>query len=65
MQVWAEAANRAHTTNPIQVASTLKADGPWPTVLGPISFDAKGDPVTINYKVYQWHNGAYAVVPPG
>jgi branched-chain amino acid transport system substrate-binding protein len=62
VQVWAEAANKAHSTRPLKVARELKAAGPWPTVLGPISFDHKGDPVKINYQVYQWHDGAYAVV---
>jgi branched-chain amino acid transport system substrate-binding protein len=63
VQVWAEAANKAHSAKPLTVARELKKAGPWPTVLGPISFDKKGDPVKINYQVYQWHNGAYAVVP--
>jgi branched-chain amino acid transport system substrate-binding protein len=63
VQVWAEAANKAHSIKPLSVARELKTEGPWPTVLGPISFDKKGDPVKINYQVYQWHNGAYAVVP--
>ncbi len=63
VQVWAEAASMAHSTKPLTVARELKTAGPWPTVLGTISFDKKGDPVKINYQVYQWHNGAYAVVP--
>jgi branched-chain amino acid transport system substrate-binding protein len=62
IQVWAEAAAKAHTTQAILVAKTLKADGPWKSVLGPISFDAKGDPVKINYVMYAWQNGAYHVV---
>ncbi len=62
IQVWAEAANKAHSTQAILVARTLKADGPWKSVLGPISFDAKGDPVKINYVVYAWHDGAYGVL---
>jgi branched-chain amino acid transport system substrate-binding protein len=64
VQVWAEAANKARSIAPLSVANELKAAGPWPTVLGPISFDKKGDPVKINYQVYQWHNGAYAVMSP-
>jgi branched-chain amino acid transport system substrate-binding protein len=63
VQIWAEAANKAKSTRPARVARELKAAGPWPSVLGPISFDKKGDPVKINYQVYQWHNGAYAVLP--
>ncbi len=63
VQVWAEAANKARSTRPLRVAHELKTAGPWPSVLGPISFDKKGDPVKINYQVYQWHDGAYAVLP--
>jgi branched-chain amino acid transport system substrate-binding protein len=62
VQVWAEAANKAHSIKPLRVARELKSGGPWPSVLGPITFDRKGDPVKINYQVYQWHNGAYQVV---
>jgi branched-chain amino acid transport system substrate-binding protein len=63
VQVWAEAANKAHSTKPLRVARELKAAGPWPSALGLISFDRKGDPVKVNYQVYQWHDGAYALVP--
>ncbi|OYV37718.1 MAG: branched chain amino acid ABC transporter substrate-binding protein, partial [Acidocella sp. 20-61-6] len=41
IQVWAEAAKKAHSTNPLKVAKELKKGGPWPTVLGPLSFDSK------------------------
>ncbi|MDE8344845.1 MAG: branched-chain amino acid ABC transporter substrate-binding protein [Acidocella sp.] len=61
IQVWAEAAKKAHSTQPILVAQTLKADGPWPSVLGPIKFDAKGDVVNAAYAIYKWHDGNYAV----
>jgi branched-chain amino acid transport system substrate-binding protein len=61
VQIWAEAVKKAHSTSPILVANVLKADGPWASVLGPISFDAKGDPVKINYQVYKWHDGDYKV----
>jgi branched-chain amino acid transport system substrate-binding protein len=30
-------------------------------VLGPISFDAKGDVVNAAYAIYKWHDGNYAV----
>jgi branched-chain amino acid transport system substrate-binding protein len=61
IQVWAEAAAKAHSTKPILVASTLKTDGPWPSVLGPIKFDSKGDVVNAAYAIYKWHDGQYAV----
>ena len=61
IQVWAEAATKAGTTDPTKVAAELKAAGPWPSVLGPVSFDAKGDVVNAAYAVYKWHDGNYAV----
>ncbi len=61
VQVWAEAAEKAHSTKPILVANELKSDGPWPSVLGPIKFDAKGDVVDAAYAIYKWHDGNYAV----
>ena len=61
IQIWAEAAVKAGTTAPAKVASTLKQDGPWPSVLGPISFNAKGDVVNAAYAIYKWHDGNYPV----
>ncbi len=61
IQIWAEAAAKAGTTDPGKVAAELKAGGPWPSVLGPVSFDAKGDVVNAAYAIYKWHDGNYAV----
>jgi branched-chain amino acid transport system substrate-binding protein len=60
IQIWAEAANKAHTSDAQKVAQELKAGGPWQSVLGPISFDKKGDITTSNYVFYIWRNGNYA-----
>jgi branched-chain amino acid transport system substrate-binding protein len=60
VQTWAEAAKKANSTDPKKVAATLKADGPWQTVLGPLSFDKKGDVTTSDYVLYVWKNGSYA-----
>jgi len=59
VEVWAEAAARAGTVAPRKVAETLKAAGPWPTVLGDIGFDKKGDPTSVSYGWYVWHDGNY------
>jgi branched-chain amino acid transport system substrate-binding protein len=61
IQVWAEAVKKANTTDARKVAETLKADGPWDTLLGPISYDKKGDVTTVDYVWYIWHNGNYAM----
>jgi branched-chain amino acid transport system substrate-binding protein len=59
IQEWAAAANKAGSTDPRKVADTLKA-GTWETVLGPISYDKKGDITKSDYVFYIWHNGDYA-----
>ncbi|MGE4481304.1 branched-chain amino acid ABC transporter substrate-binding protein [Acidocella sp.] len=61
VQVWAEAAEKAGTTNPTKVAAELKAGGPWQTVLGPITFDSKGDVVNAAYAIWRWHDGNYSM----
>ena len=40
----------------------MKASGPWSTVLGPISFDRKGDVTVPDYVFYVWKNGEYLEV---
>jgi branched-chain amino acid transport system substrate-binding protein len=59
IQIWAEAAEKAKTTDPKKVAEALKA-GAWDTVLGKMSFDKKGDVMVSDYVFYIWHNGEYA-----
>ena len=60
IQVWADAVKKTGTTDPKKVAAALKATGDWPTVLGPVSFDKKGDTTSGGYVFYMWKNGVYA-----
>jgi len=60
VQVWADAAKKLKSTDPKKIATELKADGKWSSVLGPITFDKKGDPVGGGYVFYVWKNGSYA-----
>jgi branched-chain amino acid transport system substrate-binding protein len=53
IQVWAEAAKKAGTTDPQKVAAAMHG-GPWETVLGPLSFDKKGDITSVGWAVYRW-----------
>ncbi|MCR0984367.1 branched-chain amino acid ABC transporter substrate-binding protein [Roseomonas populi] len=59
-QIWAAAAAKANTVDPRKVADAMKASGPWQTVLGPISFDRKGDITVPDFVFYVWKNGSYA-----
>ena len=52
-QIWAQAAAKAGTIDPQKVAATMRA-GTWDTVLGPISFDKKGDITAGGWAVYRW-----------
>ncbi len=62
LQIWAQAATKAGTTDAKKVAETMHS-GKWDTVLGPISFDKKGDITTIDYVFYEWKkDGTYAEV---
>ena len=60
IQVWVDGVKKAGSTDPKKVATALKASGNWPSVLGPISFDKKGDTTGGGYVFYVWKNGAYA-----
>jgi branched-chain amino acid transport system substrate-binding protein len=60
VQIWAEAAAKANTTDPKRVAAELKSDGPWKSAVGPTSFDKKGDVSgAATYVLYIWKNGKY------
>jgi len=64
-QVWAQAAKKAGTVDSKKVAATMHASK-WDTVLGPISFDKKGDITAIDYVFYAWKkDGTYAEVGGG
>ena len=62
VQIWAEAATKAGTTDPRKVAATLKADGPWQSILGPVTFDKKGDVEGPSYVFYVWKDGNYSEI---
>ncbi len=59
VQVWAEAAAKAGSAKPEPVIAALRSQE-FDTVLGPISFDAKGDPTKLGFVWYVWRNGAFA-----
>lgn len=61
MQIYAAAVTKAGSTDLAKVTAELQK-GKYDTVIGPISFDAKGDVTTPAYVWYKWSNGAYAQV---
>lgn len=58
VQAWAEAAKKANSTEAPAVIKALDSET-FPTVIGDIKFDEKGDVALPGYVVYQWKNGAY------
>ncbi|EGX99877.1 leucine-, isoleucine-, valine-, threonine-, and alanine-binding protein substrate-binding protein [Nitrospirillum viridazoti Y2] len=61
VQAWAQAVTTAKSTDPAKVADALHK-GSFQTVIGPLSFNAKGDRTTADYTVYQWRDGSYTEV---
>ncbi len=57
VQVIAEAITKAGSADPQKVAAMLKSGGPFETVIGPLSFDAKGDRTTADYVMWVWKKG--------
>jgi branched-chain amino acid transport system substrate-binding protein len=58
VQVWAAAVTAAGSTDFDKVTAAL-AKGSFPTVLGEIKFNEKGDATRPGYVFYVWHNGKY------
>jgi branched-chain amino acid transport system substrate-binding protein len=59
VQVWAQAATAAGTTDMEAVAAKIRG-GTFDTVIGKLSIDDKGDVKNPEYVWYIWHNGQYA-----
>ena len=61
IQVWAQAVEKAGSTDLDAVIEQLNGNQ-FETVLGPISFDDKGDVEGASYVMYEWENGEYAEI---
>ena len=62
IQAIAQGIQRAGTDDPIKVAEALKDGKPVDTVVGPVTFDQKGDMMNASYDINQWHDGKYAPI---
>ena len=58
VEVFAQAVAKAGSTDPEALAKVLRS-ATFNTVLGPISFDAKGDVTAPGYVMYRWSKGDY------
>jgi branched-chain amino acid transport system substrate-binding protein len=61
VQAWAQAVEKAGSTDLDAVIEALHANQ-FETVLGPVSFDDKGDVEGSSYVMYEWENGEYAEI---
>lgn len=64
IQAFAEGIKRAGSDDPAKVAEALKNGQPISTVVGPVTFDEKGDLKNVSYDINQWHDGKYAPIQP-
>jgi branched-chain amino acid transport system substrate-binding protein len=58
VQIFADAARKAGSTDLERLERELHADT-FQTVVGPITFDAKGDNAHYEFRMYRWHDGSY------
>ena len=58
VQVVADAVRQAGTTDGAKVSRAIH-NSSYPTVVGLLTFDKKGDVTTPDYIIYVWHNGNY------
>jgi branched-chain amino acid transport system substrate-binding protein len=57
VQIMAQAAAEAKSTDPQKLAEIMHSGKTFNTVLGDISFDKKGDRTTVDYVMYTWKKG--------
>ena len=57
--MWGQAAAKAGSIDTAKVGDALRG-GTFDTVIGPLSFDAKGDLKNPEYVFYIWKDGKYA-----
>ncbi|MHB8886884.1 MAG: branched-chain amino acid ABC transporter substrate-binding protein [Methylovirgula sp.] len=58
VQVIAQAAQRANSLDPKEIAKVMHAGTNFKTVLGTLAFDAKGDVTRPDYSIFIWRKGA-------
>ncbi len=58
LEIVAGAAAKGKTTDAKKLAEIVKDGTAWPTVIGPIAYDKKGDITRPDYVMYTWKKGA-------
>src|SRR5258708_1460218 len=60
-KAWAQAANKAKSTDSTAVAAALRS-GTYDSAVGPLVFDQKGDIKNPVYDIYIWKDGNYSPI---
>ena len=58
LEIVAQAANEGRSSEPKQIAETLRTGRTWPTVIGGLAFNKKGDITRPDYVMYTWKKNA-------
>ncbi|MFG1478146.1 branched-chain amino acid ABC transporter substrate-binding protein [Xanthobacter sp. V4C-4] len=59
VQIIKQAAEAIKSLDPKKIAAEIHSGKVFNTVLGPLSFDKKGDITKLDYVVYEWKDGGY------
>ena len=57
VEILKQAAERANSLDPKQMAEAMHSGKPFKTVIGDISYDAKGDITRLDWVIYTWKKG--------
>jgi branched-chain amino acid transport system substrate-binding protein len=63
IQAFVQGIEGAKSDDPMKVAEWLKGGNTISTVVGPVTFDEKGDLKNASYDINKWHDGKYAPIP--
>jgi len=64
VEVLSQAVKKANSLDPEAIAKVMHSGISFDTVIGPITYDEKGDPTRDDYALFQWRAGSYSQLPP-
>ncbi len=59
LEVLAEAMNRAGSKDPAAITAALREEK-FDTIIGPVSWDGRGELENYRFQLFQWHNGDFS-----
>ena len=64
VELFTAAAQTAGAHDHRKIIEMLKSGASFPTLLGPLKFDTKGDGQDLRFNWYSWNNGVYQTIAP-